>query len=286
MSGDADARPLLAVDGDSLAHRAFHALPDSIVGADGQPANMLVGFANMLLRVWEAEEPRTVFVGFDSIGEPTYRHELLPQYQSGRDFPRALTDQLDRLPELVEALGFPSAKAAGYEADDFVAAAVRAEEDAGGTALVLTSDRDMFQLASEKTTILMPKRGVGELQRVGPDEVRERYGVRPEQVPDFVALRGDSADRIPGARGVGESRAAMILREHETLDGAIEAGVLQNQADQLRLYLRLTRLQYHAPVPEFPDAQPDWARAAELVQRWGLKQLAGRLRERAGDSGA
>jgi DNA polymerase-1 len=286
VSGDADARPLLAVDGDSLAHRAFHALPDSIVGADGQPANMLVGFANMLLRVWEAEEPRTVFVGFDSIGEPTYRHELLPQYQSGRDFPRALTDQLDRLPELVEALGFPSAKAAGYEADDFVAAAVRAEEDAGGTVLVLTSDRDMFQLASEKTTILMPKRGVGELQRVGPDEVRERYGVRPEQVPDFVALRGDSADRIPGARGVGESRAAMILREHETLDGAIEAGVLQNQADQLRLYLRLTRLQYHAPVPEFPDAQPDWARAAELVQRWGLKQLAGRLRERAGDSGA
>jgi DNA polymerase I len=286
VSGDADARPLLAVDGDSLAHRAFHALPDSIRGADGQPANMLVGFANMLLRVWEAEEPRTVFVGFDSIGEPTYRHELLPQYQSGRDFPRALTDQLDRLPELVEALGFRSAKAAGYEADDFVAAAVRAEEDAGGTALVLTSDRDMFQLASEKTTILMPKRGVGELQRVGPDEVRERYGVRPEQVPDFVALRGDSADRIPGARGVGESRAAMILREHETLDGAIEAGVLQNQADQLRLYLRLTRLQYHAPVPEFPDAQPDWARAAELAQRWGLKQLAGRLRERAGDSGA
>jgi DNA polymerase-1 len=283
VNAGAGPRPLLAVDGDSLAHRAFHALPDSIRGADGKPANMLVGFANMLLRVWESEEPRTVFVGFDSIGEPTYRHELLPQYQSGRDFPGILTDQLDRLPEFVEALGFRWGKAAGYEADDFVAAAVRAEEDAGGTALVLTSDRDMFQLASEKTTILMPKRGVGELQRVGPDEVQERYGVRPEQVPDFVALRGDSADRIPGARGIGDSRAAMILREHETLDGAIEAGVLQNQAEQLRLYLRLTRLQYHAHVPELPDAQPDWAGAAELAERWGLKQLAGRLRERAGD---
>jgi DNA polymerase I len=283
VSAGAGSRPLLAVDGDSLAHRAFHALPDSIRGADGKPANMLVGFANMLLRVWESEAPRTVFVGFDSIGEPTYRHELLPQYQSGRDFPRILTDQLDQLPEFVEALGFRWAKAAGYEADDFVAAAVRAEEDAGGTALVLTSDRDMFQLASEKTTVLMPKRGVGDLQRVGPEEVRERYGVRPEQVPDFVALRGDSADRIPGARGIGESRAATILREHETLDGAIEAGVLQNQAEQLRLYLRLTRLQYHAPVPELPDAQPDWAGAAELAERWGLKQLAGRLRERAAD---
>ena len=274
-------RPLLAVDGDSLAHRAFHALPDSIKGADGEPANMLVGFTNMLVRVWEAEEPRTVFVGFDSVGEPTYRHELLPQYQSGRDFPRSLTDQLDKLPELVEALGFPWAKEAGYEADDFVAAAVRTEEDAGGTAVVLTSDRDMFQLASEKTTILMPKRGVSDLQRVGPAEVRERYGVDPVQVPDFVALRGDSADRIPGARGIGESRAATILREHETVDGAIEAGVLQNQAEELRLYVRLTRLQYHAPIPEFPDAQPNWASAAELTGRWGLGQLAGRLEERA-----
>jgi DNA polymerase-1 len=274
--------PLLAVDGDSLAHRAFHALPDSIRDANGEPANMLVGFANMLLRVWEAEQPRTVFVGFDSIGEPTYRHELLPQYQSGRDFPRALTDQLDRLPELVTALGFPWAKEAGYEADDFVAAAVRVEEDGGGTVLVLTSDRDMFQLASERTTILMPKRGVGELRRVGPDAVRERYGVDPEQVPDFVALRGDSADRIPGARGIGESRAAMILREHETLDGAIEAGVLQNQAEQLRLYLRLTRLQYHAPIPELPDTEPNWSQAAELAGRWGLNRLAERLGERAG----
>jgi DNA polymerase I len=282
----AGARPLLAVDGDSLAHRAFHALPDSIRGADGGPANMLVGFANMLLRVWEAEQPRTVFVGFDSIGEPTYRHELLPQYQSGRDFPRVLTDQLDRLPDFVEALGFRWAKEAGYEADDFVAAAVRIEEEAGGTALVLTSDRDMFQLASEWTTILMPKRGVGDLQRVGPDEVRERYGVDPAQVPDFVALRGDTADRIPGARGIGESRAAMILREHETLDGAIEAGVLQTQAEQLRLYLRLTRLQYHAPIPELPDAEPDWAAASALAERWGLKQFAERLSERGRASGA
>jgi hypothetical protein len=140
---------------------------------------MLVGFANMLLSVWDAERPRTVFVGFDSIGHPTYRHELLPQYQSGRDFPPELTDQLDRLPDFVEALGFPWAKAAGYEADDFLAAAVLQEEDRSGETLVLTSDRDLFQLASEKTTILMPKRGVSELQRVGPAEVRERYGVDP-----------------------------------------------------------------------------------------------------------
>jgi DNA polymerase I len=273
-------RPLLAVDGDSLAHRAFHALPQSIKGPNGQPGNMIVGFTNMLVSVWEAEEPRTVFVGFDSIGEPTYRHELLPGYQGGRDFPPALTSQLDLLPELVEALGFPWAKKAGYEADDFVAAAALAEEEAGGTVVVLTSDRDMFQLASERTTILKPRRGVSDLERIGPDEVRELYGVDPQQVPEFVALRGDTADKIPGAKGIGASRAAMILKEHETVDGAIEAGVFQEQAEQLRLYVRLTRLQYHAPVPELPDAHPNWKQAAQLIQEWGLGQLAGRLEAR------
>ena len=276
--------PLLAIDGDSLAHRAFHALPSSIKGGDGQPANMLVGFANMVVSVWEAEQPRTLFVGFDSIGEPTYRHELLEGYQGGRDFPPELTSQLDLLPEFVEALGFTWAKKAGFEADDFVAAAANAETDRGGETLVLTSDRDLFQLASDKTTILLPRRGVSELERVGPAEVRERYGVDPEQVPDFIALRGDTADKIPGAKGIGTQRAATILQTHETLDGAIESGVFQEQAEQLRLYLRLTRLQYHAPIPEMPDAQPDWPGAAALAERWGLGNLAGRLAERAGSA--
>ena len=275
-------RPLLAVDGDSLAHRAFHALPSSIKDGNDRPANMIVGFTNMLVSVWEAEQPRTVFVGFDSIGEPTYRHELLPGYQGGRDFPPELTEQLDRLPEIVESLGFSWAKAAGFEADDFVAAAALYEEEHGGTALVLTSDRDLFQLASDRTTILMPKRGVSELDRVGPAEVRDRYGVDPVQVPEFVALRGDTADKIPGAKGIGASRAATILNTHETVDGAIEAGVLQSQAEELRLYVRLTRLQYHAPIPDLPDARPDWKRAAGLIGGWGLGNLAGRLDERAG----
>lgn len=274
--------PLLAVDGDSLAHRAFHALPSSIKGRDGRQSNMLVGFANMLTSLWESERPRTMFVGFDSIGSPTYRHELLPGYQSGRDFPPELLEQLDLLPEWVSALGFPWAKAAGYEADDFVAAAARAEEDRGGETLVVTSDRDLFQLASDRTTILLPRRGVSELERVGPAEVRERYGVDPVQVPDFIALRGDTADKIPGAKGIGTQRAATILRTHETLDAAIEAGVFQEQAEDLRLYLRLTRLQYHAPIPELPDGEPDWERAAGLADDWGLANLAGRMRERSG----
>jgi DNA polymerase-1 len=275
------ARPLLAVDGDSLAHRAFHALPRSIRDGDGNPANMLVGFANMLVSVWDTERPRAVFVGFDTIGEPTYRHELLPGYQAGRDFPPELTSQLDRLPELAEAFGFAWAKEPGYEADDFLAAAVLSEEERGGATIVLTSDRDLFQLVSARTTVLLPRRGVSELDRVDPAGVRERYGVDPSQVADFIALRGDSSDKIPGAKGIGPGRAATILKEYETLDGAIEAGVFQEQAEALRTYLRIARLRYEAPVPDVPDGEPRWGDAAGLAERWGLNALAKRLRERA-----
>jgi DNA polymerase I len=274
-------RALLAVDGDNLAHRAWHALPKSIKGGDGNPGNVIVGFLNMLISVWEAEKPRTVFVAFDTVGEPTYRNELLPQYQAGRDFPFGLTNQLDRLPELVEALGFAQAKGAGYEADDFLAAAVAAEEKSKGKTLVLTTDRDLFQLASPKTTILRPTRGVSELARVGPAEVREIYGIEPSQVPDFVALRGDPSDKIPGAPGVGPGRAAAILKAHGSLDAALEGGGFPTIADDLRKYLRMTRLQYEAPIPPLPDAQPMWERGAELVESWGHAALGKRLRDRA-----
>jgi DNA polymerase I len=274
-------RPLLVVDGDNLAHRAWHALPDSIKDGEGRPANAIIGFSNMLLATWEAEEPRAVFVGFDTIGVPTYRHELLPQYQEGRYFPQELLFQLDRLTEFVEALGFAWAKGDGYEADDFIAAAVAAEEERGGEVVVLTNDRDLFQLASAKTTILRPRRRFSEIDRVGPAEVKEIYGVEPELVPDFIALRGDSSDRIPGAAGIGPGRAATILKRYGSLDAAIQGGAFPKQAEDLREYLRIARLQYEAPVPDIPDAQPDWKRASELVGGWGLKALAKRLGERA-----
>ena len=275
-------KPLLAIDGDSLAHRAFHALPASITDKDGRPANMVTGFANMVASLYEAEKPRSVLVCFDTLTQPTYRHALLPGYQSGRLFPPELTAQLDRLPELVGALGFQWAKAPGYEADDFLAAAARAEEDRGGKTLVVTSDRDMFQLASESTTILLPRRGVSELERVGPAEVRERYRVEPAQVPDFIALRGDSSDRIPGATGIGPARAAGVLEEHRTLDKALDAGRFTSEASDLRDYLRIATLQADAPIPDLPDAAPSWQRASDLVASLGLGRLAGRLEERAG----
>src|SRR4029450_3780456 len=181
-------RPLLVIDGDSLAHRAYHALPKTIRRAEGRPSNAIVGLSNFLMRLWESEQPRAVVVGWDTLEGPTYRHELVAGCQAGRVFDDALLEQLALLPQLVESFGFVAAKGAGYEADDFLAAAVQAEEARGGDAVVVTSDRDSFQLASEQTTILQPTRGVSQLARIGPAEVRERYGVEPEQVPGFMAL--------------------------------------------------------------------------------------------------
>jgi DNA polymerase-1 len=272
-----DVRPLLAIDGDSLAHRAYHALPKSIRGAGGRPVNALVGFANFLLRLWDAEQPRAVLVGWDSLETPTYRHEALPEYQSGREFEDAILEQLNILPELVTSFGFAVAKAPGYEADDFLAAAVARSR---GPVLVATSDRDAFQLVSDRVTILQPVKGVSELARIGPAEVRERYGVEPKQVPDFIALRGDSSDRIPGAPGVGPKKAADVLRQYGSLEAALAAGRFAPFADDLRLYRRIAQMDADAPVPDVRGQEPTWADAAAKARELGMGALARRLEER------
>ena len=270
-------RPLMALDGDSLAHRAYHAMPKQIRRAEERPAGAILGFANMLVRLWQAERPRAVLVGWDSLGDPTYRHEAFESYQSGREFDADLLEQLPLLPELVAAFGFAYAKAPGYEADDFLAAAAGFEEGRKGTVVVVTSDRDAFQLASKRTTILQPVRGVSELARIGPAEVRERYGVEPEQVPDFIALRGDPSDKLPGARGVGPKTAADVLKQYGSLEAALEAGRFAAEAEDLRLYRRIATVDASAPLPPLEDQNPMWAEASALAGEWGLNGLAERL---------
>jgi 5'-3' exonuclease len=274
-------RPLLAVDGDSFAHRAYHALPKTIHRrADGRPGAALVGFADMLVGLWDAEQPRAVAVGWDTLEVPTYRHEAFPGYQSGREFDAALLEQLAIMPQLVAALGFTVGKAPGYEADDFLAAAVRAEEDRGGSVVVATSDRDAFQLASGRTVLVMPIRGISQLARVGPAEVRERYGIDPAQVPDFIALRGDPSDRLPGAPKVGPKTAADILRQYGSLEAALEAGRFSTIREELRLYRRIATLDASAPLPPVDDHSPTWAEASEFARELGLNALADRLAKR------
>jgi DNA polymerase-1 len=270
-------KPLLVVDGDSFAHRSYHAVPKTIRRADGGPAGLLVGIGNLLVRLWEEESPRAVVVAWDTLTVPTYRHLALESYQSGREFERDLLEQLDLAPRLVEAMGFAVAKADGYEADDFLAAAVAFEEARGGNVLVASGDRDTFQLASEQTTILQPQRGGGALARIGPAEVRERYGVEPKQVPDFIALRGDPSDRIPGARGVGAKTAADLLGRYESLEALLAEGRFAAEADALRLYLRIATMDPHAPLPPLEEQEPTWAEGVALANEWGLGRLADRL---------
>jgi len=279
LSGRA-RRPLLVVDGDSFAHRAYHALPKTILRRGGKGGGAILGFANFLLRLYETEQPRGVLVGWDTLDAPTYRHRAFPDYQSGRQFDAALLEQLDELPRLVTACGFACAKAMGYEADDFLAASVAQEQKRGGTVLVASGDRDTFQLASERTTILHPVRA-GEMARIGPAEVRERYGVEPRQVPDFIALRGDPSDKIPGAKGVGEKGAAGLLRKYGTLEDMLAAGRFPIQAEDLQLYRRIATMDASAPLPPLPDQTPTWAEAALLAREWELNRLAERLDELA-----
>jgi exodeoxyribonuclease-3 len=273
-------RPLLVIDGDSFAHRSYHALPKTILRRGGRPAGAILGFANFLVKFYRAEQPRAVLVCWDTLDAPTYRHEKFPAYQSGREFDDALLEQLDVLPQFVAACGFANAKGAGYEADDLLAAAVAAEERRGGSALVASGDRDTFQLASPSTTILYPVRA-GEVARIGPAEVRERYGVDPAQVPDFIALRGDPSDRLPGVAGLGAAGAARVLHTYGTLEKALRAGRFSGHAARLRLFRSLATMDRKAKVPRLADQAPSWGNAAALAREWELKQLAGRLEELA-----
>jgi DNA polymerase-1 len=267
---------LLVVDGDSFAHRAYHALPKTIRRDRNRPAGAILGFANMLLRFYQAEQPRAVLVAWDTPDAPTYRHKAFTAYQDGREFDADLVEQLGLIPNFVAACGFANARAAGYEADDFLAAAAAREQKRGGTVLVASGDRDTFQLAAEHCTILYPVRA-GEMARIGPAEVRARYGVDPRQVPDFIALRGDPSDGLPGAIGVGAAGAAQLIRRYGSLEAVLAAGRFASQADDLRLFRAIATMDKKAPLPPLRDQKPTWNEAAALAKQWRLNQLSTRL---------
>jgi len=274
---NAKAGALLIVDGDNLAHRAYHSTPKTVVGSSGAPINALVGFVNIMVNVWVKEQPRGVYVAWDTLGVETYRHALWPAYQSGRVFEPEIVQQLKLLPRLCTSFKFGVGKRAGSEADDFMAAAAIEEIKRGGTCLLLTTDRDAYQLVSERVTVLSARRGARELDRIGPREVVERLGVGPAQVPDFKALAGDSSDKIPGARGIGPKTAAALLAKHATLEGVL-GGWGRHGEDELMLKFReVVRLRPDIPVELPPSGAPDWKGGAKAVRRLGAKTLADRL---------
>jgi DNA polymerase-1 len=275
-----DERPLLVIDGDSFAHRAYHGVPKSVRRAGGKAGNAILGFTNYLVRLIEAETPRTVFVGWDKLSEDNWRAKELAGYQGGREMDDEIVEQLDVLPEFIASFGFAYGKGNALEADDYVASAATAEEKLGGTALVASGDRDMYQLASDRVTILQPVKG-GELARIGPAGVVERYSVLPEQVPDFIALRGDPSDKIPGAKGIGAVTAASLLKKYGTLEAALADGRFPTEAEALRLYRRIATMVRDVQLAPMPSRAPDWASGSALARKWELNGLADRLEKLA-----
>ncbi len=278
--------PLLAVDAPSMLFRAFHALPDSITGADGRPVNALLGAANLILREVEAHEPRAVVLCFGP-DAAAYRVELYPAYHAQRpEVPGALAPQLADAPAFFGAFGWTIAVHESLEADDLLGSYARAEAEGAGRALVLTGDRDMFQCASDAVTVLYVRTGARGAEEVGPAEVRRRYGVDPEQVPDFIALRGDPSDGIPGAKGIGEKTAAELLRRHGSLEAVLEAAIreprarmrasLLSAADELRAFKDIATLR-DAGTERPPDRATDRQAAAAAARERGMNRLADRL---------
>jgi DNA polymerase-1 len=268
---------LLIVDGDNLAHRAYHSTPKTVTGTDGLPINAIVGFFTMLSSYWQKEQPRGIFVAWDTLGVDTYRNRLWPPYQGGRIFDHEIKLQLNLLPQLCQAFGYGVGKAEGYEADDLMASATAAELDLGGACWVLTTDKDSYQLVSDRVTVLSPKRGTRELDRIDPVQVVERMGVLPEQVPEFKALSGDSSDKIPGIRGIGPKSAAELLLKHGSLENVLTAW---NQTETTRLALlfrEVCTMRPDHPV-ELPDSgPPDWTNGAAALRLVGANNLADRL---------
>lgn len=276
--------PLLLVDVPYLLYRAFFALPDKIKGAEGRPVNALLGSTNTILAVAEEEGARAVVCCFGA-EQARYRVELYPPYHAHRPpMPADLAWQWERAPGLERALGWEVGDAGELEADDLLGSLANAEEEAGGSALVLTGDRDLFQCATDAVTVLLlGGRGKRGPERVDPAEVRTRYGIEPGQVPDFIALRGDPSDGIPGAKGIGEKRAADILRRHGTLEAALvdaeehdAGGLLSCAADELRAFRELATLRA-IEVSRPADAELDRAGGAAAARELGMKGLADRL---------
>ncbi|MDA2993243.1 MAG: DNA polymerase I [Actinomycetota bacterium] len=283
---------LLLIDGHSMAYRAFFALPaENFTTAQGQHTNAIYGFATMLISLLKDEKPTHVAVAFD-ISRKTFRTEIFPDYKANRaKTPDEFRSQMSYLSELVKGFGITQFAIEGFEADDIIATITKQAEREGAEVLICTGDRDSFQLVTDKTTVLYPKRGVSEMARMTPAAVQERYGMSPDQYPDFAALRGDPSDNLPSIPGVGEKTAAKWIVEYGSLQELIAnvdkvgGKVGQSLRDNINDVIRnreLTQLVHDAPVEYQIDAL-SWSGVVEadltkLFEQLEFRTLKDRLK--------
>lgn len=289
--------PLLIADVPWLLYRSYYGLPKSITGASGEPVNALLGTVNALLAVL-GERPARAVVACTGAEQAGYRVSLYPGYHAHREaMPEGLRGQWEKAPALIKSLGWTVCDAGELEADDAMFAHARAETEAGGKALLVTADKDLFQAVDARVSIVELAKGrvAGE---IGPAQVRERcHGVGPELVPDLIALRGDPSDGLPGAPGIGAKRAAELLLRYGPLDDVLAAAAsddpavrprasatLLGHAEQLRVFKDIATLR-RIDVQRPDDRETDFATGAGAARKLGMMRLAERLREMTGGGG-
>jgi DNA polymerase-1 len=292
---DAPAREsdLFLVDGNNLAYRAFFALPEELATSDGQPTNALLGFTNMLFKLLADYRPKGVAVAWDS--RPVHRaaaaREAEVVYKEGRrPMPDLLGEQFPHFRPIVEAFGYRNLEFEGWEADDVIATLATRADAAGIRTCVVSTDRDAFQLCSENVCLMMTPRGVADVHVYTPERVEARYGVRPDQVADFIGLKGDTSDNIPGVPGIGDKTAGQLIAQYGSLEAVIEhaselsparARNITEHADQARISKELATMRRDLDIDCDPGqlvlAPPDRSQLKEIFRRFEFRGLLSRL---------
>ena len=288
---DAPAREseLFLVDGNNLAYRAYFALPEELATTEGFPTNALLGFTNMLFKLLSDYRPKGVAVAWDT--SPVHRKELSPEYKiERRPMPDLLREQFPHLRPIVEAFGYRNLEFEGWEADDVIATLVTRADEAGVKTCVVSTDRDAFQLCTENVCLMMTPRGVADVHVYTPERVQARYGVTPEQVPDFIGLKGDTSDNIPGVPGIGDKTAGQLIAQYGSLEAVLEhvdelsparAKSLREHADQARASKELATMRRDLPLDVDPAAlvlaPPDRSQLKEIFRRFEFRNLLGRV---------
>ena len=280
-----------------MAYRAFHALPvENFQSSKGQPTNAIYGFASMIVNLIASESPTHIAVAFD-VSRKTFRKELFPDYKATRSAtPDEFRSQMSYLYELVTAMGIEHFAIEGFEADDILATLSTEAEKEGFEVLICSGDRDSFQLVTKNITVLYPKKGVTEMNRMTPAAVKEKYGLTPTQYPDFAALRGDPSDNLPSVPGVGEKTATKWIQDFGSLQKLIEGAgqipgkvgeSLRSHVDAIILNRELTQLKHdvalETSIQDLSWAGPDMKAVDLLLEELEIKALKNKIRALAGD---
>ena len=287
--GPARDAELFLVDGNNLAYRGFFALPEELQTTDGQPTNALLGFTNMLFKLLSDYRPRGVAVAWDT--RPVHRKEIDAEYKAERrPMPDLLREQFPHFRPIVEAFGYSNLEFEGWEADDVIATLATQADEAGVKTCVVSTDRDAFQLVSENVCLMMTPRGVADVQVYTPERVEARYGIRPDQIPDFIGLKGDTSDNIPGIPGIGDKTAGQLIAQYGSLDDVVEhAGDLSparsraiaENAEQARASKLLATMRRDLDLGVDPATfvlqPPDRSELKEIFRRFEFRALLGRI---------